>query len=382
MTVFKTFLRVLNKLKVPVIMFTAMLIIFGGLNMKTNKSSMSFVATKPDVLIINSDENVGITKNLVSYIKKKCNIKKIENNKEAIDDALFYRQVNYIIYIPENFREDFLDGKNPEIDVKSTGDYQASLAQMVLERYTKLANSYLKTTSSEEELIEKINEIIENEPEIKITSKLNSNDLDKATFYYNFASYSILAGCVYVICLILSSFNEEKIRKRIIISSMNYKEHNRKLLLSNVVFAIVLWLVYILLSFALIGKEMFTFHGFIYILNSFVFALCSVPIAFLIATLVNNKSAISGIVNVVALGSSFLCGAFVPMELLPDAILKIAHILPTYYYIKKNESIKLLETIDFGTLKPILINMGIILIFGIIFVVLTNIVSKKKRKIA
>ena len=382
MTVFKTFLRVLNKLKVPVIMFTAMLIIFGGLNMKTNKSSMSFVATKPDVLIINSDENVGITKNLVSYIKKKCNIKKIENNKEAIDDALFYRQVNYIIYIPENFREDFLDGKNPEIDVKSTGDYQASLAQMVLERYTKLANSYLKTTSSEEELIEKINEIIENEPEIKITSKLNSNDLDKATFYYNFASYSILAGCVYVICLILSSFNEEKIRKRIIISSMNYKEHNRKLLLSNVVFAIVLWLVYILLSFALIGKEMFTFHGFIYILNSFVFALCSVPIAFLIATLVNNKSAISGIVNVVALGSSFLCGAFVPMELLPDAILKIAHILPTYYYIKNNESIKLLETIDFGTLKPILINMGIILIFGIIFVVLTNIVSKKKRKIA
>ena len=382
MTVFKTFLRVLNKLKVPVIMFTAMLIIFGGLNMKTNKSSMSFVATKPDVLIINSDENVGITKNLVSYIKKKCNIKKIENNKEAIDDALFYRQVNYIIYIPENFREDFLDGKNPEIDVKSTGDYQASLAQMVLERYTKLANSYLKTTSSEEELIEKINEIIENEPEIKITSKLNSNDLDKATFYYNFASYSILAGCVYVICLILLSFNEEKIRKRIIISSMNYKEHNRKLLLSNVVFAIVLWLVYILLSFALIGKEMFTFHGFIYILNSFVFALCSVPIAFLIATLVNNKSAISGIVNVVALGSSFLCGAFVPMELLPDAILKIAHILPTYYYIKNNESIKSLETIDFGTLKPILINMGIILIFGIIFVVLTNIVSKKKRKIA
>ena len=382
MTVFKTFLRVLNKLKVPVIMFTAMLIIFGGLNMKTNKSSMSFVATKPDVLIINSDENVGITKNLVSYIKKKCNIKKIENNKEAIDDALFYRQVNYIIYIPENFREDFLDGKNPEIEVKSTGDYQASLAQMVLERYTKLANSYLKTTSSEEELIEKINEIIENEPEIKITSKLNSNDLDKATFYYNFASYSILAGCVYVICLILSSFNEEKIKKRIIISSMNYKEHNRKLLLSNVVFAIVLWLVYILLSFALIGKEMFTSHGFIYILNSFVFALCSVPIAFLIATLVNNKSAISGIVNVVALGSSFLCGAFVPMELLPDAILKIAHILPTYYYIKNNESIKSLETIDFGTLKPILINMGIILIFGIIFVVLTNIVSKKKRKIA
>lgn len=381
MTVFKTFLKVLNKCKIPIIMYTVFLIGFGGFNMQTSETSTSFVASKPDILIINQDEKIGVTQNLVEYIKENSNIIDIKNEEEAINDALFYRDVNYIIYIPENYRENFLNGENPKIEVKSTGDYQASFAEMLLERYMKVANIYQGNTEDEEELIKQINETLSKQTEVEITSKLDTDNLAQATFYYNFASYSILAGCVYVICLILSSFKEEKIRKRTMISSMNYKKYNRQLLLSNSLFAVVLWLFYVALSFLLIGDIMITTHGLIYMANSFVFTICSVTIAFLIGNAVKNKNAINGIVNVVALGSSFLCGAFVPMEWLPDTVLKIAHILPSYYYISNNEMLTSLEAFDFETMKPILINMGIILIFAIGFIMLTNLVSKRKRKI-
>ena len=110
-------------------------------------------------------------------------------------------------------------------------------------------------------------------------------------------------------------------------------------------------------------------------------AICSVTIAFLISNLVNNKEAINGIINVVALGSSFLCGAFIPIDFLPDAVIKVAHLLPTYYYINCNEMISGLEKINIDTLKPILGNMGIVLVFSIIFIMISNIVSKKKRLI-
>lgn len=76
-----------------------------------------------------------------------------------------------------------------------------------------------------------------------------------------------------------------------------------------------------------------------------------------------------------------MCGAFVPMEWLPDSVLAIAHIIPTYYYIRTNEILKTIETFNFETLKPIITNMAIMIGFAIIFIVLTNIVSKKKRKI-
>lgn len=381
MTVFKTFLKILNKNKFIIILYTVFLIGFGGFNMQTSDNSTNFVASKPDIMIVNYDEEKGITKDLIKYITDNSNIIELNNNEEAINDGLFYRDVNYVIYIPENYSEDFMDGKNPEINIKSTGDYQSSFAEMLLSRYIKVANIYQKSIKNEDELTSKINETLSKQSEVEITSKLDTDSLAKATFYYNFASYSILACLVYVICLILSSFKDIKIQKRTIISSTNYRKLNRQLLLSNSLFSIILWGVYVALSFVLIGDVMFSNQGIIYLINSFIFTMCATTIALFIGNLVSNKNAINGIVNVIALGSSFLCGAFVPMEWLPDGVLKIAHILPSYYYISSNESLKTLEVFNLETMQPIITNMIVILGFSIIFIILTNIVSKRKQKI-
>ena len=381
MTVFKTFLKILNKNKFIIILYTVFLIGFGGFNMQTSDNSTNFVASKPDIMIVNYDEEKGITKDLIKYITDNSNIIELNNNEEAINDGLFYRDVNYVIYIPENYSEDFMDGKNPEINIKSTGDYQSSFAEMLLSRYIKVANIYQKSIKNEDELTSKINETLSKQSEVEIISKLDTDSLAKATFYYNFASYSILACLVYVICLVLSSFKDIKIQKRTIISSTDYRKLNRQLLLSNSLFSIILWGVYVALSFVLIGDVMFSNQGIIYLINSFIFTMCATTIALFIGNLVSNKNAINGIVNVIALGSSFLCGAFVPMEWLPDGVLKIAHILPSYYYISSNESLKTLEVFNLETMQPIITNVVVILEYSIIFIILTNIVSKRKQKI-
>ena len=51
MTVFKTFLKILNKNKFIVILYTVILLIFSAVNMQTSENNMSFVASKPDVMI-------------------------------------------------------------------------------------------------------------------------------------------------------------------------------------------------------------------------------------------------------------------------------------------------------------------------------------------
>lgn len=394
MTVFKTFLKVLNKCKFSVILNTVILLIFAGVNMTTSDTQMNFEATKPDILIVNQDTNIGITQNLMKYLEENCEIIAVKDNEDAINDALFYRDVNYVIYIPQNYRQDVLKGENPEIQIKSTGDYQASYAEMLLARYVKVQNIYVEELAKqaddktlaeeklEKEIIEKINQTISKQTEIEMTSKLDTTGLEKATFYYNFANYTLLAGAILVICLILSSFHEEKIRKRTIVSSMKYQKHNRILLLSNGLFALVLWLFYVLISFFVVGNVMFSIQGLIYIVNSFVFTLCALTIAVLVGNIVNNKNAMSGIVNVIALGSSFLCGAFVPVEWLPDTVLKIAHCLPSYWYIQSNELIKTMEEFNLETLKPIMINMGVVLLFAIGFIIVANLIERKKRKIA
>jgi len=64
---------------------------------------------------------------------------------------------------------------------------------------------------------------------------------------------------------------------------------------------------------------------------------------------------------------------------MPDYVLKIAHVLPTYYFVENNELIKSMETFDFNGIKPLLINGGIVVGFSVVFIILTNLVSRKKQ---
>lgn len=380
MTVFKTFLKVLNKCKIPIITYTVALLLFGGFNMQTSENSMNFTAVKPDIYIVNLDQESKLSQNLENYMKEQAHIVSLKD-ETIIDDALFYRDFSYLITIPSHYEQDFLAGKNPEISVKSTGDYESSLAKLMLERYIKTANVYLGISKDAKTIAKYINDTLKTDATIEMTSSLDTSSIAKTSFFYNFLSYSMMAGAIYVICLILSSFYEEGVRKRTIVSSMNAKYQNKILLLANMGFIFILWLFYVILSIILCGKIMFSKTGLIFMLNSFIFSLVCVTIAFLISNLVHNKNAINGIVNVVALGSSFLCGAFVPTSLLPDAVLNVAHILPTYWYINTNDLLQSIEIFTLESLKPVFINMGVMILFCMIFIIITNVISKKKQQI-
>lgn len=380
MTVFKTFFRIVNKLKPTIILYTALLIIFGAVNMKTSDNNINFVNSKPDILIINQDVNKGLTKNLIDYMKKNSNIVKVGNNEEKINDSLFYREVSYVIYIPKDYRKNVLLGKNPKLDIKKTDEYDAHLSEMMLKRYIKLQNIYNKEAGSEDELITLINDNINDDVNIKITSKVDTSKTYNIAYYFNFASYSILAIIIYIVCLVLCSFKEESISKRINISSINYKSHNNKILLASIVFSSIVWLLFVIIGVTIVGDIMFSIRGLISIINSFIFTFCALTLSILISSITNNKNAISGIVNVIALGSAFLCGAFVPAEYLPSSVLNFAHILPAYYYINSNDLLKNIDVINISSMHPIIINMIIIIMFSILFIILNNIVTRKKRK--
>lgn len=380
MTVFKTFFRIVNKLKPTIILYTALLIIFGAVNMKTSDNNINFVNSKPDILIINQDVNKGLTKNLIDYMKKNSNIVKVENNEEKINDALFYREVSYVIYIPKDYRKNVLLGKNPKLDIKKTDEYDAHLSEMMLKRYIKLQNIYNKEAGSEDEFITLINDNINDDVNVKITSKVDTSKTYNIAYYFNFASYSILAIIIYIVCLVLCSFKEESISKRINISSINYKSHNNKILLASIVFSSIVWLLFVIIGVTIVGDIMFSIRGLISIINSFIFTFCALTLSILISSLTNNKNAISGIVNVIALGSAFLCGAFVPAEYLPSSVLNFAHILPAYYYINSNDLLKNIDVINISSMYSIIINMVIIIMFSILFIILNNVVTRKKRK--
>ncbi len=379
MTVFNAFWKVINKYKGTIILFTVMLVTFGGINTTSSNSTVDFTNSKPDIIIVNNSGNNALTKNLISYLKKNTNVKNIKNTEEARNDALFYREVNYIVYIPKDYQKDVLSGKTPVIDIKTVGDYTSSLAEMLLTRYLKIQSIYAKNISTEQELITVINKNLSKTSEVTITSKVDTTKTSRVSRYFNFASYSAMFIIIFVICMVLSSFHAKAIKKRTIISSMNYKTHNKYLLRASFVYSIIVWLLFMLLGTILFSNTILSLRGLVYALNLFIFIFTSLTLALLLSTLIDNKDAVNGIVNVISLGSAFLCGAFIPTEWLPETVIKISRIFPTYWYVNSNDLLASLQTINMTSLNQVIINMIVMLVFALIFIIINNLVSKKKQ---
>lgn len=379
MIVFSTFWRIVKKYKGTILLYTVMLIMFGGINLTSNSTNDMFTPTKPNIFIVNKDSNMELTKNLINYLKKNTNVVSLEDDEEKINDALFYRDISYVIYIPKNYSKDVLDKKDVTIDIKSSKDYTSSLTEMMLDKYLNVQSNLVNITNNQDELVNMINNTLDVNSEVVVSSKLDNSYLNRVSRYFNFGSYSLLAVIIFIVTLVINSFKENTINKRIIVSSFNYKKHNSLLMLSSFVYSLIVWVLFSLLSVILLGKDMISLRGILYFVNTFMFVMPTLSFGILISTLVNNKDSIGGIVNVVGLGSAFLCGAFIPTEYLPKIVLSIAHVFPAYYFIDSNNLLSSMEIINFSNLIPVFINYFVLIIFMLIFIVVNNYVLKKKR---
>lgn len=379
MIVFSTFWRIVKKYKGTILLYTVMLIMFGGINLTSNSTNDMFTPTKPNIFIVNKDSNMGLTKNLINYLKKNTNVVSLEDDEEKINDALFYRDISYVIYIPKNYSKDVLDKKDVTIDIKSSKDYTSSLTEMMLDKYLNVQSNLVNITNNQDELVNMINNTLDVNSEVVVSSKLDNSYLNRVSRYFNFGSYSLLAVIIFIVTLVINSFKENTINKRIIVSSFNCKKHNSMLMLSSFVYSLIVWVLFSLLSVILLGKDMISLRGILYFVNTFMFVMPTLSFGILISTLVNNKDSIGGIVNVVSLGSAFLCGAFIPTEYLPKIVLSIAHVFPAYYFIDSNNLLSSMEIINFSNLIPVFINYFVLIIFMLIFIVVNNYVLKKKR---
>ena len=377
MTIFKTYWKIVKKNIGIIILYTVMLLVFGTMNLKANKNSFEFISSKPDIIIVNNSSGI-ITDNLISYLKTNANVKNITNEND-IDDAVFFRDANYVIYIPKDFETKLESGKEVNIDIKTNNSYDSYIASELLNRYLDVFSKYMNLYNDKILAIQKLDNTLNKKASVVIESKTNLNS--KTSLFYNFSSYSIMAIVIYIICLVLSSFNDEKISKRTNVSGMNYKTFNNYLYISSFTFTFIIFIVYLILSFLILKSSILNINGILYSLNMFIFFIVSFTMAILISNLVKSKGAISGVVNVISLGSAFLCGAFIPVKYMPSFALKIAHIFPTFYFIDNNEYIASIQNFDKASYDFVLKNFIIMIVFIIFFLILNTLVTRFKRKV-
>ena len=158
---------------------------------------------------------------------------------------------------------------------------------------------------------------------------------------------------------VLARLNEERIRKRVYASPYKFTKMNSEIYLAMLLVGLAVCAV-----FFGIAEMTHTVNSNVglYVVNMLVLMLVALSITFFVSKFVKNDMIISLIGNVVGLGMSFLCGVFVPQSVMSPTILKVAHILPAYWYVKANDAINAYKP---GNLSSVLGPIGVELLFAV-----------------
>ena len=391
MIVFKTFWRIMKRYWWIVFIYVAILTSLSVINLKTAPVT-DFVDTKPEITIVSQDSSdlatKPFTKNFLNYLSK--NTKIIDLKESETTDALFYQKISMILYLPEDLESKIISGQKITLDYRTSGNYTAELSKNLIKRYFELQRTEIlesKNSSKEqsnilskdsEKIISSLNQRLDQSPTVRLASK-NATNLSKIAAFFNFASYTIMAIILYVTCFINASFNKSSVKKRTMASSLHLKKYNFSLLLANSIFAFSVFVLLTTLSFFVLGDIVLTPFFIFEILNILLYTLAALTIAELVSTFNLSRDAVSGVVNLLSLAPAFLSGAFVPTYFLPNFVLTIAHIFPTYWFIDTNNKITTLTEFNFSSFLTILPNLLVLVLFSIIFIVANLVLSKKKR---
>lgn len=380
MIVFKAYMKIIKQNRGLIIMYLGIFMLITIMIQSVTKSQESGSYKAQSVRIGFVDEDGGVlAKGLEQYLGKFHQIIPMEGDKDKLQENLFYRNIEYIVRIPSGFEGKYLQ-ENEKLSVtKVPGSYTSFYVDQQINVFLNNVKTYY---AAEYTVAEAVKAVMENE-EIKVKmldTNGNAGEMPGYTYYYRYIPYLLLSILCYVLGNILSAFHKGDIPKRMQASAVSVRRQNMEALLAAMVLGIALLGICIVVSILLYGKPLVQSGGLVYyFLNSLTMLFVALSISYLVGMLTHNTSALNGIVNTISLGMCFLCGVFVPLDIMSKGVKTVAQFLPVYWYEKANDRISEFGNITGTVRTEILQAIGIQLVFAVAIVSISLVVVKKKR---
>lgn len=386
MQVFKTYFKIVKK-NMPVILLYFFVFLFISLLLAGQKTANGtetiFGATKTKIAVFNYDKQSEFSNNFEKFLAKYSDIVEIPDNKERLQDALYYRDVIYIVKIPNGFSEKFING-NGEAKIEKTtvaGSTDSIYMDFLINKYMNAAKSYIDNLPNitADELSGYLDKDMSIEVDVNMHTFGKAFDSSSSMYYFLFFAYAVLSIIILGVSSIMMTFNNPELKKRNLASKMKLSDYNLQMLLGNLVFTIIVWAVVCLISIIIYGKSVLNQNAVLLFGNAFILSMVALSLSFLIGSIVRNKNALQPITNILSLGMCFISGIFVEQELLGATVLNIARFTPTYWYAKAVGEIKSLTVWSSENILPIIYSMLIQLGFAVAILAVALVIVRQKR---
>ena len=389
--IFKIFFKIAARHAgaISIYMFVFLLLTFWITASGKQTEKNMFSASQLNVCIIDQD-NSQASAALYKYIASCHHIITLpDSNTQGIEDNLYYRYVDYVLTIPKGF-EDRLQKSDTSglLSVQTVpGSANSRFVDEQVRQYLLSIQMQLTGGMSLSDAISSTNDLLGKLPKTDIVSSakdVNSQTASTSLYYYlRYLPYILLNVIVLGVGIVLTIFRRKDFSNRIHCSSISTFSYERQLISACIVFSLGIWLFFIAIGAILYAKGMNNVRPLFGIINSLVFSLVSLSIAYLSSSLslsvkAGVNSTITMFANVVSLGMSFLCGIFVSQELLGAKVLMVAHFLPAYWYIRLNNMLAGFSTEKYNP-ETVILCLGVEILFIFANLSVAAAIDKRRR---
>lgn len=388
MQIFKTFFKIANKYKGTTIVYFSVflvLVVLMGKIAETNGNDQ-FTAASVKFAVIDSD-NSKASNALIDYVSNKHKLVELPDYEdETLQDNLYYKNISYIIYIPEDYEKRLMAGDTDKL-ISHTMKTDSAAGYF----FNQDINAYLDTLqlyvaggyNLEEALVKADTTATEavNSPVTTISFNKNESKLDESLYYFfKYYAYAILSVLLMGLSPILITFHKDTLKARIDCSSLPKRMQNISLMLSGVIYAIGLWLLLMIFATIYYGPaNMLSQEALMCVLNSFVYVIVMLVLAVLVGAFNLGANGLNLVANCIGLGSSFLCGIFVPLWVLSDKAVAVGKFFPAYWYVTSTDMISGING-DALSMTKYWTNIGIMLLFAVAILTVYFAISIQRRK--
>ena len=345
MSTFKTCVRVVAAHRLYILIYLVVLSLFGLFTgmAKSEDSSDEVTAATASVAVIDRDGST-ISRGVKGYVESVGEAQSLEDSRQALQDATAQNRISYILIIPAGYgqrlQQAAREGTEPPRMDTVIGYESASGALMNVrtDSYVGQVSDYLSTTTDDPARAVALAKETMNHsaPAKRVTPDATPLSHSFVT-YARFSFYPLMAFAVVTISTLMAALGRRAVRARLEATPVS-------------------GLGGVATSAPLLGVVAAAVGSY---------TLVAVSIGFLMGQIGLGQHAANAVANIGGMALSFLGGAWVPIEWLPDSLARAARLTPGYWADRAISGAYEATSMSAAVIGPLLVDCGICALFAV-----------------
>lgn len=376
MSTFKTCVRVVAAHRLYILIYLVVLSLFGLFTgmAKSEDSSDEVTAATASVAVIDRDGST-ISRGVKDYVESAGKAQPLEDSRQAIQNATAQNRISYILIIPAGYGKQFQqaarEGAEPPRMDTVIGYESASGALMNVrtDSYAGQVADYLSTlTDDPAHAVALARETMNHSAPAERIAQDAKPLPHGFVVYAMFSIYPITAFAIVTISTLMMALGRRSVRSRLTAAPVSSRSRSLGAIGACLVIGLVGWLwIFGLGATALGASAVTTSAPLLAIVGAALgaFMLFAVSLGFLLGQISPSQNVASAVANIGGLAMSFLSGAWVPTEWLPDAVVQAAKFTPGYWAAQAISGAYTATSMSADVIRPLLVDCGICALFAV-----------------